>query len=62
MKNIKKGDRVMINTLAKKCSFLPQLEGTVTFIYDEGNLFDFIEDSGKVHEAISFDNCRKIDR
>lgn len=61
-KNVKIGDRVIINTLAKDCSFLPKLETTVTFIYEEGNLFDCIEDNGKVHEAISFDNCKIIEK
>ena len=62
MKSIKIGDRVIINTLAKNCSFLPKLVATVTFIYEDGNLFDCIEDNGKVHEAISFDNCKKIEK
>lgn len=61
MKSIKIGDRVIINTLAKNCSFLPKLVATVTFIYEDGNLFDCIEDKGKVHEAISFGNCQKIE-
>ena len=39
MENVKIGDRVIINTLAKNCSFLPKLEATVTFIYEDGNLF-----------------------